>query len=133
MVGGGQGVALNGVLGQTGLLTLLSFNRDMERESDAAAMAGLAQYYGHLAGADEFFSEVLARHGDAGWRAVFETHPGTQERVDAIAARMKEQGVVENAADELTPLPSSLLAMQAVGDDDEGNRMVEEVEESAEL
>jgi len=118
MVSGGQGVALNGVLGQTGLLTLLSFNRDMERESDAAAMAGLAQHYGHLAGADEFFSEVLARHGDAGWRAAFETHPGTQERVDAIAARMKLMRTNTETSQPLTPLAESLLAIKAQGEQD---------------
>jgi len=112
MVCGGQGVALNGVLGQTGLLTLLSFNRDMERESDAAAMAGLAQHYGHLMGADEFFSELLARHGDSGWRAAFETHPGTQERVDAIAARIKLMRTNEETPQPLTPLDVRLLVLK---------------------
>jgi len=113
MVGGGQGVALNGVLGQTGLLTLLSFNRDMERESDAAAMAGLTQHYGHLVGAEEFFSEVLARHGDAGWRAAFETHPATQERVDAITARIKLMQTNEETSQQLTPLDAGLLVLKA--------------------
>jgi len=111
-VSGDQGsVALNSVLGQTGLLTILSFNRDMERDSDSEAMAVLMQHYGHLAGADEFFSEVLSRDGDAGWQAAFETHPATQERIDTIVARIKLSQQDEIHAQKLTPMDASLLAL----------------------
>jgi beta-barrel assembly-enhancing protease len=42
--------AAGGVLGQAGVLTSLSFNRDQEREADEVALRVIAREYGHLGG-----------------------------------------------------------------------------------
>ena len=39
------------IVNNTGMLTLLKFNRDQEREADRTALAAVAGNYGHVAGA----------------------------------------------------------------------------------
>ncbi len=107
LTGGSGSSAVHTVLGQAGWLTLLSFNREMERESDEAAIALLQSHYGHLAGADEFFRDMLAQQGDDGWQVWLETHPGLNSRI-----RMLEERVSGAGEAELTPLDAGLRALQ---------------------
>ncbi|WP_221800578.1 M48 family metallopeptidase [Oceanobacter mangrovi] len=86
-------------------LTMLSFSRDMERDSDQQALAMLQQHYGHTLGAEEFFEKMLEQHEESRWQAVFQTHPLTSERLAAInAASAYEQ----QQQQQLTPLPQAL-------------------------
>lgn len=90
--------SIQSILGQTGLLTLLSFNRDMEREADSVARAALLSYYGHLQGADEFFIKMQQQADSEQWLTVFQTHPGVDERITAIQAsadRDRNHGLVK--------------------------------------
>ncbi len=75
---------LQGILGQTGLLTLLQFNRNMEQASDTEALAVLETVYGHTLGADEFFNEMLAKSHQPAWQEVFQTHPNIEKRIKRI-------------------------------------------------
>lgn len=83
--------AAGGVLSQAGLLTLLSFNREQERQADEAALRVLAAEYGHLGGALELF-EVFLRlptaDRDPALPAIefLRTHPLTASRVEAVRA-----------------------------------------------
>ena len=52
--------AAAGVLGQAGMATLLSFNRDQEREADEAALRALHAEYGHVGGAIDLFDRSRA-------------------------------------------------------------------------
>ncbi|WP_439133909.1 M48 family metallopeptidase [Pseudomaricurvus sp.] len=107
MIVGGQGAdAVSGVLGQAGLLTVLSFNRDMEREADGSAMDLLLAHYHHLQGADEFFQNMLNRHGDIRWSEWAQTHPGVGERLASIQSRSRSG----ETDDQLTPLDQRLTA-----------------------
>lgn len=101
--GDGGGAALQDILGSAGLLTTLRFNRDMERRADRIALETLASRYGHAGGADEFFERVLDTDEGSAWRDMFRTHPGTEERLDAIAARATATGTHS-----LEPLPAPL-------------------------
>ncbi len=93
-----------GSIGQhTGLLTLLAFSRDMERDADARALEILQQHYGHTQGATEFFDKMLEQRDEAAWAAVFQTHPLTRERIGRIAATYSGSGA-------LTPLPEVFKA-----------------------
>ena len=88
-----------GSIGQhTGLLTLLAFSRDMERDADARALEILQQHYGHTQGATEFFDKMLEQRDEATWAAMFQTHPLTRERIERITASASGSGA-------LTPLP----------------------------
>lgn len=107
VLGGQASSALQGVLGQAGALTLLSFSRDMERESDAEAVEILRRHYGSLAGADEFFLKMSEQGRSANWREMFETHPDIEERIAAIRLAMG----VSTSAGTLVPLDDRLRAL----------------------
>ncbi|MBU3069617.1 M48 family metallopeptidase [Aestuariicella sp. G3-2] len=110
MVTGGQGMhGVSGVLGQAGLLTVLSFNREMERDADREAIDLLLARYGHLQGADEFFQKMLALQGDTGWAQWAQTHPGVGERLSAIERR---NPVGTGEKPQLTPLDARLVRWQ---------------------
>ncbi len=89
LITGNQGsTAVQSLLSQAGMLTLLSFNRDMEREADAEAVSALLKRYGHLAGSDEFFSRMLAEQGSTEWLEMFQTHPDVETRLTEIQQQM---------------------------------------------
>lgn len=90
--------AAAGVLSGAGMATLLSFNRDQEREADEASLRALQAEYGHVGGAIDLF-DVLARltseQRELTVPAVefLRTHPLTENRIAAI-----KQWAVENGA-----------------------------------
>ena len=90
------------LLNQAGLITLLRFNRDMEKEADNTALKTIGEYYGHTQGADEFFTAMLDEHTNEMNVEFFNTHPNTQSRIDAMSSYDHTNG-------ELTSLPSNLL------------------------
>lgn len=100
---GSGGVA--SLVNSGGMLSMLSYSRDMERESDKIGMDTLERYYGHIAGADEFFKKMHEEHGRSAWEAMAQTHPATQERIEMINKRMKRAG-----KGELKPLPEAFQA-----------------------
>lgn len=100
-----------------GVLTGLSFSRDMESAADRAALTAMAKTYGHVAGADELFKifhrERERRGGDpASWGGSFvSTHPQDLDRVDAIARMAKENDWAMEG--ELTRLPALYYSWMA--------------------
>lgn len=116
-VTGGESFAMQTLFGQSGGLTALSFNRDMERRADQYALDMLAAHYGHVQGADEFFLAMVTHqdlaHQDAGrWQALFQSHPLTHERINALQRALPAQSGVE-----LRPLPPALRQLTRPGDD----------------
>lgn len=99
------GTIVADVLGNTGLLTALKFSRDQEQQSDEAALQVLAQFYGHVAGADTLFN-VLEQQQEAGGQPpeFFSSHPHTVNRIENIAAMANRQGWPTTGA--VTPLPA---------------------------
>jgi predicted Zn-dependent protease len=90
------------LLNQAGLITLLRFNRDMEREADTTALQTIGEFYGHTQGADEFFNAMIVEHGDGLNVEFFNTHPHTQSRIDTIRN-------YNSTAGKLAPLATGLL------------------------
>lgn len=82
-----------------GLLTLMSFSRDMERAADNQAIELVRAYYGHTAGADEFFAKMQSKEDMPLWASALQTHPATSERLKRLQAEDDTEG-------KLTPLPS---------------------------
>jgi predicted Zn-dependent protease len=107
--------AAAGVLSQASMATLLSFNRDQEREADEAALRALHAEYGHVGGAIDLF-DVLARlPGEQRESKIasvefLRTHPLTANRIEAI-----KQWAVENGAPidgPRRPLPPAIAALR---------------------
>jgi Zn-dependent protease with chaperone function len=108
--------AAGGALSQAGLLTLLSFNRDQERQADAEALRVLAAEYGHIGGAIDLFAAFAALPGaqrDAALPAIefVQTHPLTANRTAAVTDWARAQGAVVDGA--RRPLPPALAALRA--------------------
>jgi len=111
VTGGQNATALQNTTQQTGLLTMLGFSRQMESKADDAALTTLENHYGHLAGAEQFFSKVLAQHGQARWQALFTSHPDLRQRINHIQRRAQQQSGAksgDNTAQATKPLDPRL-------------------------
>jgi predicted Zn-dependent protease len=95
---------LGGAISTGGAITMLSFNRDMERVADERALQILQQHYGHLGGADEFFVSMDADEDTGQWLEFIQTHPNTDDRIAFIRAAIAAAG----GAGELAPMPLAL-------------------------
>lgn len=99
------------VLGNSGMLTLLTFSRAQEEEADETAVAALARVYGHAGGATDTFTLLAAVAGERG-RAeppkLLSTHPLSQQRIDRLARIIGQGGWQRDGA--RSPLPAAVLA-----------------------
>lgn len=99
------------ILGDTGLLTVLKFGRDMEQQSDEEAMNTLHALYGHLNGGAELFNifHDMRKEMDIAEPAeMFSTHPLDKKRIANFKQVANNKGWQETG--ELTPLPSFFQA-----------------------
>jgi predicted Zn-dependent protease len=95
------------VLGDAGLMTLLSFSRGMETDSDVNGVQVLQRCYGHANGSYQVF-ELFKQYrieSEAGESMLpfFQTHPLDDDRINDIRSYAAEQSIPLTG--ELTPLP----------------------------
>ena len=94
------------VLGDAGMLTILKFSRDMEKQSDEEAMKTLNLLYGHLAGGAklfEVFHELREELDSEEPAELFSTHPLDKDRISNFSNIAKQKNWKE--VGKLTPLP----------------------------
>jgi len=75
------------VLGNTGLYTILHFNREMEADADREALEAVYKIYGHTSGAEDLFHTIQTYREELDEKegpAFLQTHPLDQKRIDAI-------------------------------------------------
>ena len=101
LTGGTGQTGLEQVLGTGGMLGMLRYSREMEREADTLALDLLQAHYGHTNGADEFFRAISDGLERDARLEFLQTHPLTQSRLQTIA----EGGDMDG---ELHPLPETL-------------------------
>lgn len=110
----------------TGLISLMSFSRDMERAADDRALELLEKEYGHTNGASELFKNLLEKEeandfpleGFQGefkgeYQRWWQSHPATLERIDTIeghsaALKIETQKKGGTFNQNLRPLPTWL-------------------------
>jgi predicted Zn-dependent protease len=100
------------IVNNTGMLTLLKFNRDQEREADHTALAAVAGYYGHVAGADDLFKslqDIEARYGMQ-VPEFLSTHPLGEERIENIYELASAKGW--QLTGKSIPIPADVLNCQ---------------------
>lgn len=90
---------------QGGFVSLMAFNRDMEREADARAVELVERRYGHSEGSAELFTYILDQEEPVGFWGLWQSHPETRERIEFLRSRHHS----ESAEMLLTPLPDWLL------------------------
>ena len=106
--GAGSRVA-ESVLGNAGLLTLLSFSRSQEEEADSAGLAALLRAYGHAGGASDTFRLLREAAGERGRREppkFLSTHPQGAERIARLEALVARSGHPADGA--RTPIPEAV-------------------------
>lgn len=91
-----------------GDLADLSFSRQQESNADKDALIALRSYYGHTQGADEFFSYISTRYGEASPPEFLSSHPDTENRLTVI---WQDQTRVSTFTD-LEPLSVNLKEIQ---------------------
>ena len=96
------------VVGETGMIALLNFNRDQESEADITALNAVNGLYHHVAGTNDFFKALIQIHGsESSEPPVFlSTHPLTQDRIDDLTEYSREKGWDIDA--KLTPFTQNL-------------------------
>lgn len=82
------------LLGNTSLLTGLSFSRDQESAADKLAVAALVKRYGHAHGAAQLFAVLKNQHEDKSSKMpeFFATHPLDEHRTAAVNTLAKQNG-----------------------------------------
>ncbi len=95
------------VVNETGLIAMLNFNRDQEREADITALNAVNGLYHHVAGTNDLFKALMQAHPDEIEPPVFlSTHPVTQDRIDDLIEYAQAKGWDTDSA--LTPIPQNL-------------------------
>lgn len=108
--------AAGGALGQAGMLTLLSFNREQERQADSEALRVLAAEYGHIGGAIDLFAAFSQLPGAQRSESMSvvefaQTHPLTANRIAAVRQWAHDHGVSMDGP--RRPLPAALAHVRA--------------------
>jgi predicted Zn-dependent protease len=85
MLSGAMGdMMANQIVGNTGMVTSLTFSRDQEKESDKTALETLMVLYGHVVGADQLFMVLQSAGGAMKIPEFFSTHPLSEKRIHHI-------------------------------------------------
>jgi predicted Zn-dependent protease len=99
---------VGGLVNNAGVITVLGFSREQEREADQTALAAVEKHYGHVNGASDLFKAMLQLEENQILQApqFVNTHPLSTERITTI-----EQYAAENSWSidaKTTPLSISL-------------------------
>ena len=106
---GNSSDSVGDVLSDTSMITMLTFNRDMEQASDEEGLMLLHAYYGQTQGAATLF-EILATQeqgDDSSIPEFLRTHPETKDRIAHINQIAQANGWALQG--ETKPMPSSIL------------------------
>jgi beta-barrel assembly-enhancing protease len=98
-------------LGDAGLLTLLTFSREQEREADRTGLEAVEKLYGHVSGSLDLY-RVLLNTGKQKYvrlPAFLSTHPLTKDRIQELEAFIKENGWDRQAPTKMLSAPLSEL------------------------
>ncbi|MEE9344392.1 MAG: M48 family metallopeptidase [Methylococcales bacterium] len=111
IVGIGNNSSFEQALGQTGLLTMMSFSREQEAAADRTALLTLKRYYGHLNGAEALFELLAQEEAEHRAPSFFNSHPLTKDRIKAVMDFAKSVKV--SADPKAKPFPDNI--QKAVG------------------
>ncbi len=104
-IGGQTSSDVAGLLSTTSTLTLLSFSRGQEQESDYQATIMSGKYYNHTQGSIELLN-VLAQQNDQrdiGRLEIFNSHPEIKERIELIKKTSKTNNWVMKGQTSVIP------------------------------
>lgn len=115
------GDVIGRTLGPAGLLTMMSFSRDQEREADAHALEALVKVYGHAGGAADTFRELKESFaGKVRPPEFFSTHPLDDARIATITDTARDRGWAATGA--MTPYPAEVAEALEAGKNKRADR-----------
>ena len=88
------------------IITQLSFSREQEEEADKIGLAALNNYYGHVAGATEFFKRIQKLPEEKNTPEFLSTHPLSEKRIEKIDKIIKQKSLTIGT---LKKLPENLI------------------------
>lgn len=94
------------IIGNTGIMTSLTFNRGQERAADDVALASLVATYGHAGDAGALFEILRTDENGVVVPEFMLTHPHTQSRIARIDDAIADNGW---QIGEVDPMPQHLL------------------------
>lgn len=103
---------VGGMVSNAGVITVLGFSREQEREADQTALAAVQKHYGHVSGAADLFRSLLHFGENSMLRTplFLSTHPLSMDRIKTIEQKALENGWSTDAA--TTALPDELRPEQ---------------------
>ena len=101
------------VITDTSMLTMLSFNRDQEQDSDEEGIKVLNAYYGGVRGATELFEILEKEHQEKGYAVpeFLSSHPDTKNRKNFLNEIAQTQGWIQQGKPK--PIPRYILKKMA--------------------
>lgn len=99
---------VSGIVSNAGVITVLGFSREQEREADHTALVAVQKHYGHVSGASDLFRSLLNVEENSMLRTplFLSTHPLSMDRIKTIEQMTLENGWATDAA--TTALPDAL-------------------------
>jgi predicted Zn-dependent protease len=99
------------IVSDAGMITLLSFNRDQERDADVTALTAVAGHYGHIAGSEILFETLLTLEEKYPMNPpeFLRTHPLGKKRIENIRWLAEKNNW--NIDGKLTPIPDNILQL----------------------
>ncbi|MES9942363.1 MAG: M48 family metallopeptidase [Candidatus Thiodiazotropha sp. 6PLUC2] len=113
------------IVGNTGMLTALTFSREQERKSDETALETLISIYGNVSGADQLFEVLQASEGSLGMPEFFSTHPLSENRIQNIRDFSKQLSANADYV-ETAPLPDEFEQWLSLNSADEAEQKEDE-------
>lgn len=89
-------------------MTLNAYSRTQEEAADSMAVVALAEHYGHIGGATQFFEKLDETTDDAGVPTIMSSHPHLDDRIEAIKQQVQREGW---ASGDVSPYPASIRAL----------------------
>lgn len=91
------------ILGQSLELSELAFSRQQETQADEFAVDALNCFYGHVAGASDFFSNIDPDQKEKYGLQYFSTHPLNQQRIAHIEQYARSRQFIKETRQSLPP------------------------------
>ncbi len=137
----GKGIVISMVLGaifgqssdtvsslmtDTSMITMLSFNREQEEDSDEQGLNILHEYYGHTQGATTLFEIFKQEQSDSGFiaPAFLSSHPQTESRINhllmyAQSRQWHNKGVTRSIPQQIRAVLAQDKAQQSIEEKEE--------------
>jgi len=105
---------VSGIVSNAGVITVLGFSREQEREADHTALAAVQKHYGHVSGTSDLFRSLLNVEETSMLRTplFLSTHPLSMDRIKTIEQEALENGWPTDAV--TTALPDELRQDQLI-------------------